>query len=355
MDWALESTNEYQFNELFLDAFFDNAIPFTSAFEEAGTTTNASQANTSNTNGSTVTTNSDSNNTANPKGDEKQTPEEAKEASGIIEKIKQLFARLMEIAAQAMTNFKSKFVYFANKKKEFEKELYDLEKKYTPRFDVIKKNRKYDYSCAEFGKFLNICGSVLTQDWQPDMNTIIDGYKKVSSDDSASEEDFNKTTENISNKEVHKNTIKYIASKMGPAYNKIENFSQLTKAIQVAQRGGTPGSLEEPESEEMTIDQTVYNNARRCVTICDKLLKAAHQQTDKLNAELKAITNKAKMINNTNKIKGVQKSVTVMTKISKEVNTLLSLNNFGVALLIETMTNATFVCKACLVGGNNAK
>lgn len=350
MDWALEATNEYEFNELFLDSFFDTTIPFTSAFEEAGADTNANstQSNTTTQNNSSTNTN----NTANVKGDEKQSPEEAKKSAGLIEKIKQLFARLMEIVAQAATNFKSKLTYYTKSKKQYEKEITDLEKRYNPRFDVIKKNRKYDYSYQEFSKMLIIIAK-LVDTWRTDMNTMIDGYRKVNSDNSKSVEDYNKLVEEIEKKSEHQNIVKYIATNMGPAYNKIENFGQLAKAIQAAQRGATPGSLETPESEDMTLDQTLYNAARNCIKTSDRIMQQAHQTSDKIYADLNQINNKAKMINNTNGISGVQKSVSTMMKVSKEINTLLSLDNHMTALMIETMTNASMVCKACLVGGNS--
>lgn len=353
MDWALEATRGYEFNELFLESFFsDTSITF--AFEDATSTTgNNDQQQSTSTNKTESTNNNtgDSNTNNNAKGDENKSPEEAKEAVGFIEKIKQIFAKLVDIVVRAITNFKGKFLYQANKKKEFEKELNTLEKKYQARFDIVKKNRKYDYQLKELDKFISIGMKQALDAWMNDLNLIFANYSKMLNDQMP-EEDFNKSVKDIAEKEVHKDTIKFITKSMGPAYNKVEGFAQLTKAIQVATRGGNPGSLEEPDSEEMTIDQTMYNNARKCVKTIDEMMRLCHQNLDKANTLLKQFQTKVKDVRNTNKVKGVKESLNTMTKISKEISTLTSLDNFVTALLIEVMTNAHMVCKAALVGGN---
>lgn len=355
MDWAMEAVRGYEFNELFLESFFDG-IPFTSAFEdtaESSSNTNTTQQNTnSNTSGSNVNdSNKDSKENNNAKGDENKSPEDAKEAAGFIEKIKQVFAKLVDIVMRAIQNFKGKFLYEANKKKEFDKELHDLEKKYQPRFDIVKKNRKYDYQLKEMAKFCNTGLKGIIDAWMNDLNTILANYSKLLSDQ-MSEEDFNKIVKEIAEKDVHKDPIKFVCTAMGPAYNKIEGFAQLTKAVQCATRGANPGSLDEPGSEEITIDQTMYNNARKCVTEVDALMKVSHQNLDKANTLVKQFQTKIKDVRNTNHVKGVKESLNTMTKISKEISTYTSLCNFGTALLIEVMTNAHMVCKAALVGGN---
>ena len=338
-----EAIESYRFNNDLLDAII-NDIPMSPAMEEAGQTGTPSTSN--NANASTTTTNTtgdDKNNEANKEG--------GNAGAALIEKIKKLFEFLHEVITKAITNLKGKLQYAITSKRAYDQEMRELEKKYKPRFDLVKKNRKYDSSILP--KLIVSLDRAYTE-YTTDLSTVVDTYKKVT-DGNIDAEQYNTKVTEITNKDIHKNVAQYVARDLGTEFNKIETFPQLTKAVQQKHRGMTVNigasddNAEAPKGEgsvEMRLDQNVYNDAKKFIMDFNNRVTNCHRMLDKMNTYQNTVKNTVTSIAHSQN-EATKASATAVLKMGKNLNFFSTMINFVVSAYVEQLVNARMVVKTC--------
>ena len=356
----MEAIESYRFNEDLMNTLLDD-IPELPAMEDASEsapsstpTANPSTTNTSSTNAATG--NTDANKSTADNGEAK---EEGDKGPGLLEKIKKLFQFLQDMVTKLIVNIKEKMQYSLTTKKAYEQEVRELERKYQPRFDLIKKNRRYDANILQ-----NVMRtfSSLFEEYKGDLSTIVDEYKRVT-DGNAETSQYNEKVKQLSEKPLHTNIAKTFASKLGPEFNRVESFTQLTKGIQQKFRGVKVNVDEEGNatmekgsgSVEMTLDATVYNDCKNFINNFYTLITNNHKMADSIKTYQKTVQSTMENIGTHSQNKDAKISASAILKMAKGINFFSTLLNFITSLYVERLVNARMVVKACLGGDGDVK
>lgn len=351
-----EAIESYNFGEELLVSMLGDVD-----YDYAMEATEDGNANGGNTN--TTTTTNEPTNTGADNNDPKKLEGKsgAEIGANLAEKVKKLIAFIADLISKAIANFKGKLQYALSGKKEFEAKVRAWEKDRKPRVDQItKKFRNYDYTIVS--KAVTIC-SQMYNEYKTDMFTVTDNYTKVLKN-IMNHESFNTTTKEIIEKDLHKNTAKAMAAKLGPEFSKVETFGQLCKAIQCKHRGmkidvsgaddNAADSKDNNEdngvgAKEQLITSQVFNTARNFIREYAAKMEASRTLLDRMNSDHKTWKNSANIMSNSveNTGKDMHASAKAINQIGRGLNFFTSFINFVTALTIEQATQSMKIIEAC--------
>lgn len=351
-----EAIESYRFGEELLMTMMGD-VDYGIAMEDANDTNN----NTS----MTTPTNTQPSNTGTDNNDPKKLTEKsgAEIGANLAEKIKKLIAFVADLISKAIANFKGKLQYALSGKKQFENKIRALEKDKKPRLDqVTKKFRNYDYAIVS--KAVTACKQMYSE-YKSDLFSVTNDYSKVLKN-IMNAESFNTNTKNIMDKDLHKNTAKAMASKLGPEFNNVESFGQLCKAIQCKHRGmkidisgaddkSANGNNENNNDDNgagaksQLITAQVFNTARNFIRDYSNMMEATRIILDQMNNDHKtwksSANTMASSMNETNK--DLRASTKAVHQLGKGLNFFTSFINFTTALIIEQATQSMKIIEAC--------
>lgn len=351
-----EAIESYRFNNDLLDALI-NDIPMSAAMEDANQSTTTSS-----------TTQPASNNANTPSKDNKSNDSTSTNASGeakgkkdfnLIEKIKKIFQFLQDMVMKVITNIKGKLQYISQSKIAYDTEIKELTKKYKPRFDLVKKNRRYDFN------ILNQAVQALDKtynDYTNDLTVCIGLYRNMMNGKMTVEQ-YNTQMDNYMKKPVHQNTAKQVASVLGSEFGKVESFSQLIKSIQQKHRGmkvtasvNDDGNSPVGEgSVEMVLDQALYNNCKSFIMNFNTRIQNCHHFIDRLKMYQDKMKTDIDNITNYSQQVAEKGSATSLLNMTKGLNFYSTMVNFLVSSYTEQLVNCRMVCKICLGGASNSE
>lgn len=355
-----EALETYGFNDHMFDVILDDMVVIEAkAFEdttivgESAPATNTTTNNNTNNNNTNSNTNTDNSNSTNDPSKPETDQKKAQEEKGFLEKLKQVVQFIQDLIAKAVAKFKGKLSYMLAQKKDYEKEIRDLERVRKPRFDLVVKNRRYN---PDFLAKVRNTSRDLFKEYENDIQQIIDKYKQVTENEEQKTA-YNNEVAEISKKPLHQNTAKAFAEKLGSEFNQVESFAQLTKAIQQIFRGAKI-NLAENENEknkiaggdasEIKIDQNLYN-------MCKTKLLSAQQTFQIYDAHFKNMETTSKRLKDTTSVMtsgngngGDAAAVKAITKMVRGLNFFSTLGNFCVSLDVEFLSNARMVCMTAL-------
>ena len=349
-----EAIESYRFNNDLLDAII-NDIPMSPAMEEAGQT--GTPSNTTTTNTSTTASNTtDNKNEANP-----TASGEAKEKKdfNLIEKIKKIFQFLQDMVMKVITNIKGKLQYISQSKLAYDREIKELQKKYKPRFDLVKKNRRYDFDILN--KTVQALDRVYNE-YTNDLTACIGLYRK-SLNGQMTVEEYNTKMDEYKKKPVHDNTAKEVAKVLGSEFGKVETFSHLIKAIQQKHRGmqisaSADNNENAPKGEgsvEMVLDQQLYNNCSKFIMNFNTRIQNCHHFIDRLKMYQDKMKSDIESITNNSQQTAEKGSATSILNMTKSLNFFSTMVNFLVSSYTEQLVNCRMVVKACLGGASDVE
>lgn len=319
--------------------------------------------NANDNNSNTTTNTNEPTNTGADNNDPKKLGEKsgAEIGASLAEKVKKLIAFIADLISKAIANFKGKLQYALSGKKEFEAKVRALEKDKKPRIDqVTKKFRNYDFAIVS--KAIMICKQMY-EEYKTDLFAVTDNYTKVLKN-IMNHESFNTTTKEIMDKELHKNTAKAMAAKLGPEFSRVESFGQLCKAIQCKHRGmkidisgaddNNADSKDNNEdngvgAKEQLITSQVFNTARSFIRDYAAKMEASRTLLDKMDSDHKTWKNSANLMSNSvdNNGKDMHASAKSINQIGRGLNFFTSFVNFVTALTIEQATQSMKIIEAC--------